>query len=342
MENWIKSNGKNEDLVLSSRIRLARNLNDTPFPHKLSVEGGKEVVNLIEDAFYTSSHTSDEFKTNYLWKKDSIENEIFLERHLISRTLLEHYNKAAFILDKNETTGIMINEEDHVRIQCITSGFNLEEVYDVSNKIDNLLEEKLTYAFDERLGYLTSCPTNIGSGIRASIMIHLPALSLNNKMTGILNAVSQLGMTIRGLYGEGSKAEGNIYQISNQVTLGLSEEEIVNNLKAVVSQIINQENITRETFFTNYKYELEDKIYRGLGILKSSVLLDIEECLKLLSDVRLGVEMGIIKDVDKVTLNNLLVDTQGATIQGMYNKKLSDKEIKFYRAKLVRDRLTKH
>lgn len=340
MENWIKSNRRNEEIVLSSRIRLARNLSKMPFPHNLTSDRRKELIKLVENAFYTSSHTEEEFKTIYLWEKDSILNEMFLEKHLISKNLLDNANAAAFILDKNETVSIMINEEDHIRIQCITSGFNLDETYDLSNKIDNLLEEKLDYAFDENIGYLTACPTNIGTGLRASVMIHLPALGLSNKMNGVLSAVTQVGMTVRGLFGEGSKAVGNIYQISNQITLGLNEEEILSNLKAVVSQIIHEEKLSRENLIKKYRYEIQDRIYRALGILKSAILLSLDECLKLLSDVRLGVEMGIIKDVDKRILNDLLVETQNAAIQQSGGKKLSHKETEFNRAKLVRERLT--
>lgn len=253
--------------------------------------------------------------------------------------MIDNSSKAAFILDDKETISIMINEEDHVRIQCITGGLNLEEVYDVSEKIDDLLEENLEYAFDEKLGYLTACPTNVGTGLRASVMLHLPSLSLNNQINGLLNALAQVGMTIRGLYGEGSKAIGNIYQISNQVTLGRSEEEILSNLKALVLQIINQEIISRENLMKKYKYELEDKIYRALGVLKSAVLLNSSECLKLLSDVRLGVEMGIIKDVNGITLNKLLVESQPATIQKIYGESLSNKDRDFNRAKFVREKL---
>lgn len=342
MDNWITAQTNNDDLVISSRIRLARNLAKIPFPHKLNEEESRKVIKLVEDAFYTSSNTEYDFKTNYLWKGNPIDREVHLEKHLISKNLIDNSNKAAFILDKDETISIMINEEDHVRIQCLTSGLNLEEVYNLSNKIDNLLEKKLQYAFDENFGYLTSCPTNIGTGLRASVMVHLPALSLSNQMNGVLNVVTQVGMTVRGLYGEGSKAEGNIYQISNQVTLGRTEEEILSNLKAVVRQIINEEQFSRENLIKKYRYELEDRIYRSLGILKSAILLNSNECLKLLSDVRLGIEMGIIKDVNKITLNSLLVDTQPANIQKQYKEVLSDRERHFNRAKLVRERLRKN
>ncbi len=339
MKNWIECCEKNDDLVLSSRIRLARNINKVPFPHKLEENNGRNVVKLVEDAFYSASNIEEEFKTNYLWQKDLVSNQVFLERHLISKNLLDNNNKAAFILDKNETTSIMINEEDHIRIQCITAGLDLEDVYSFADKVDNILEEKIDYAFEEKLGYLTTCPTNIGTGLRASVMIHLPTLSLSNKVNGVLNAVTQVGMTIRGLYGEGSKGRSNIYQISNQITLGLSEEEIISNLKAVVSQVVSEETTCRKMLIGKYKYEIEDRIYRALGVLKSAVLLNANECLKLLSDVRLGVEMGIIKDINKVMLNKILVSTQAANINQMHNKKLSDREIDFNRAKIVKKSL---
>lgn len=338
MKNWIKADDNN-NIVLSSRIRLARNLREIPFPDKLSEETGKDIVKNIEDAFYSSSYTEENYKSKYLWMNEELTNRAYYEKHLISNKLLGNYKKSAFILDKDEVVSIMLNEEDHIRLQCITSGFNLDETYDLANKLDNLLEEKLDYAFDEKLGYLTACPTNIGTGLRASVMLHLPALSMNNEMVRILNVVGQVGMTIRGLFGEGSKAEGDLYQISNQVTLGLSEEEIINNLKAVVAQIIDREQWSRQQLMKGYKYELQDKVYRSLGVLRSAVLLNSKECLNLISNVRMGVEMGIIKDVDVQVLNSLLVETQPATLQLISNVKLSEKDRDFNRAKLVRKKL---
>ncbi|WP_446898036.1 protein arginine kinase [Clostridium sp. LBM24168] len=342
MDNWIiDPKGNNKDLVISSRVRLARNLSRIPFPHKLSEEQSRKLIERVDKAFYTNDCTKNEFTTNYLWEKSENEREIFLEKHLISKNLIENGNKAAFILNKNQTISIMLNEEDHIRIQCITAGLNLEEVYNISDNIDNLLEENLEYAFDEKLGYLTTCPTNLGTGLRMSVMVHLPAISLNNQINGLLNALSQVGMTIRGLYGEGSKALSNVYQISNQVTLGRSEEEIMTNLKALVSQIINEEKLARENLIKNSRYELEDRIYRALGILRYAELLSTNECLKLLSYIRLGVEMGIIKDISKAVLNSLLVEIQPATIQQNYDKILSSRERDFNRAKLVRNKLAK-
>lgn len=235
----------------------------------------------------------------------------------------------------------MINEEDHIRLQCITAGLNMQEAFDYAQNIDNLFEEKLDYAFDEKLGYLTACPTNLGTGMRASVMVHLPALTMDSEMNGVLNALTQVGMTIRGLFGEGSKAKSNIYQISNQITLGISEEDIINNLNAVVNQITVQEKLTRQNLMNNYKYDLEDRIYRALGILKSAVILDITECMDLLSNVRMGVEMGILKELDILKLNKLLVDTQPAILKNRFGNNLSQKEIDFNRAKIVREALNK-
>lgn len=340
MKNWVKNHDEANKSVLSSRIRIARNMEKIPFPDRLDNEKAKDVVKQIEGAFYTSSHMEDNFKSVHLWDNEKVKNSSYLEKHLISPKLMENSSKAAFIADKDETVSLMINEEDHVRIQCITSGLDLENAYDTADKLDNLLEESLNFAFDEKFGYLTACPTNMGTGLRASVMLHLPALVMNNEVNGVVNALAQVGMTIRGLYGEGSKGEGNIFQISNQITLGLSEKDIINNLKAVVSQIINQEYYTRQKLLENYKYELQDKIFRSLGILKSSVLLNSKECLDLISNVRFGAEMGIIKDVDIETLNELLIETQPATLQLNLNKKLDEKGRDIERAKYVREKIS--
>jgi protein arginine kinase len=337
MENWQRHEGKNEELVLTTRIRIARNINDKPFPHKLNIEEAKKVIDEVNQAFYTSSHMRSEYKTIYLDHCDENICTNFFEKHLISPKLISNRTKAAFITGEDETVSIMINEEDHIRLQCVTGGLNLKEGYDMANKLDNLIEENISYAFDEKMGYITACPTNMGTGLRASVMVHLPGLTMNNEMEGILKALTQVGMTIRGLYGEGSKAMGNMYQISNQITLGVTEEDILNNLQAVINQIVNQEYMTREQFMKIYKYELEDKIYRSLGILETAVLLNTTECMDLLSNVRMGVEMGIIKNINKNSLNKLLVDTQPAAMQMRFNTKLNDKERDLNRARLVRE-----
>lgn len=339
MENWQNYNFRDDDLVLSSRIRIARNIKNKPFPHKLEEVEARKVVELIESAFYISDEMSNQYKTILLWDCDDKNRNNFFEKHLISPKLIKNRAKSAFILSKNETVSIMLNEEDHIRLQCISGGLNLKETYDTADKLDNLIEENTEYAFDERLGYITACPTNIGTALRASVMIHLPALTLNDEMNGILKVLTQVGMTVRGIYGEGSQAQGNIYQISNQITLGTTEEDILSNLETVVNQIINQEYITREKLLKSYKYDMEDKIYRSQGILETAVLLNSKECMDLLSNVRMGVEMGIINNISKNTLNSLLVDIQQAAMQIKFNCLMSEKERDFNRAMLVRTAL---
>lgn len=336
MKNWIETKTENQDIVLSSRIRLARNLKDISFPNNLTEDKGKDVVKQVEDAFYSSPYMDENFKTIYLWHNDDTSNQAYFEKHLISKKLIHNKIASAFITNNDETSVAMINEEDHLRLQTITGGLNLEEAFDYVNKIDDLLDERLDYAFDEKLGYLTACPTNLGTGLRASVMVHLPVLTDNNEIVGLLNALTQVGMTIRGLYGEGSKGEGNLYQISNQITLGLSEEEILTNLTGVINRVIDRENLSREKMMSKSKYYIEDRIFRSIGILKSAVIIDTKEALSLLSNVRLGVEMGIIKDIDKIILNKLLVDIQPATLQKASEDKLFNGQRDLNRAAHIR------
>ena len=339
MENWQRYSSNPEELVLSNRIRIARNIKNKSFPHKLSPTEARSLVKEVENSFFTASYINNSYHTIRLWECDDLQATRYLEKHLISSELINNSQGAAFILGDNETVSLMINEEDHIRLQCMNGGFNLRESFDMANKLDNLIEENIQYAFDEKIGYITTCPTNLGTGLRASVMIHLPALTMNNEMSEILKALTQVGMTIRGLYGESSKAQGNIYQISNQITLGVSEEEIISNLEAVVDQIITQERNTRERLYSTYRYELEDKIFRSLGVLRSAVMINSNECLDLLSNVRMGVEMGIIRDVDKCVLNDLLITAQPASLQMRYNAKFNEKESNINRARLLREML---
>lgn len=330
---------KSDEIVLTSRIRLARNISKVPFPHKIPIENGRDLVNKIEDVFYGKDEYDKEFKTVYLWNTDKLAQKAYFERHLISSNMLSNSSKSAFIYNNAETISLMINEEDHIRIQCINSGYDLDKSLVIANEIDDFLEENIDFAFHERYGYLTACPTNIGTALRASVMIHLPVITINHRMESVTNALSQIGMTIRGLYGEGSKAYGNLYQISNQITLGISEEEAVNNLRTVVNQIITQECNAREDVYKNYRYELEDRISRSQGILKSAVLVSATECLKLLSDLRLGCEMDLIKDIDMSTVNDLFIEMQPATIQRKLGKSMTVKEINLARAALIKEKL---
>jgi protein arginine kinase len=328
-----------EGLIMTSRVRFARNLDRIAFPHKISSEQGKELVRKVEAAFRDSGFRKGEFSTVRLWEQDKVSQTSYFEKHLISSSLLNNSSKGAVMISSDSSESIMINEEDHIRIQCIRPGYNLEEAFKAANRIDDQLDKNLDYAFDEKFGYLTACPTNVGTGMRASVMIHLPFIATDNKVEESLYALSKMGMAIRGIYGEGSKVAGSMYQISNQITLGLTEQETLANLKAVINKIIIYENKAREVAYKNYKHEIDDRVARSLGLLKSAVLLTSAECLKLLSDVRLGVEMGLIKTVSAATVDGLVTDVQPATIQKESGKNLTKEEINLARAKLVKRRI---
>ena len=235
----------------------------------------------------------------------------------------------------------MINEEDHIRIQCLSSGMQLENSWKLGNKIDSILEEKIDFAFSEKYGYLTCCPTNIGTGIRASAMLHLPALIMTGYIKRILEACSKLGIAVRGIYGENSEASGNMFQISNQTTLGQSEEEIINNIKNITSQIIEQERMLRTELYKQNPLRFEDKVCRSLGVFSNARIMSSEESLKLLSDVRLGVDMGIIKNISIEDLNGIMLLIQPGNLQKQAGKPLDPNERDFKRAEFVRERLNK-
>lgn len=336
MINWTKPSSSNDDIVLSSRIRLARNLLGIPFPNKLDNDAARGLSKKITDSFLQENEEN--FNRVNLWESDKLNNRIYYEKHLISKKLINNREISSFIYNGDETISLMINEEDHLRIQTITAGLNLKEAYAEADKIDDILEDRLDYAFHESLGYLTACPTNIGTGLRASVMIHLPAITQSNEIKEVSNILNRVGMVIRGSYGEGTEVLSNLYQISNQVTLGLSEEDLIKNLEGIVSEVINQEKKARDNIYNNYRYELEDKIMRSLSVLKSSVLISNKEALELLSNVRMGVEMGII-NIEKEKLNSLLYKISSPVIASEEGKGLSEKDKNIIRSKILKETL---
>jgi protein arginine kinase len=269
----------------------------------------------------------------------SLQKRVLVEKHLISPHLAENSLHGACLLSDNEEISIMLNEEDHLRIQCIFPGFQLTEALKAANEIDDYLEEHVNYAFDEKFGYLTSCPTNAGTGLRASVMMHLPGLVLTQQMSRIVPAINQLGLVVRGIYGEGSEALGNIFQISNQITLGKSEEDIVEDLKSVVSQIISQERSAREALAKTSNIQLEDRVFRSFGILANSRIIETKEAAQCLSDLRLGIDMGYIKNISKSILNELMILTQPGFLQQYAGGPLRPDERDIRRAALIRERL---
>lgn len=340
MANWINTKGPEGEIILSSRVRLARNFKNYNFPQIMTES---EAEGVIEESTSVISKNSEGLGENFklIRMKDisKIDRVSMVEKHLISNTLIDNYKKSAVLLNNDLTVSIMLNEEDHIRLQVIYPGLQLKEAYECASKIDDFIEDKIDYAFNQKMGYLTSCPTNIGTGMRASVMMHLPALSMTGNINGVLNAVAQVGLAIRGLYGEGSNIQGNIYQISNQITLGLSEEDIISNLIAVTRQIVEKEKLAREKIIETNRFQIEDNVFRAYGILKNSRILSSSECMNLLSYLRLGIELNIIEGVDFTTLNELMVNTQRANLIKLEEKDLSPELRDIVRAKYVREKL---
>ncbi|QXM07275.1 protein arginine kinase [Crassaminicella indica] len=342
MTKWMQESGPDNDIIISSRIRLARNVEDFPFPVALTKGKSKEVAKVVSDAILQGKSTlRNDFELITLEEVSQLERQVLVEKHLISPTLATNYEKGAALLNKDESVSIMINEEDHIRIQCLLPGFQLDEAWDIANKIDDVIEEEVKYAFDENLGYLTSCPTNVGTGIRASVMIHLPALTMTGYINRILQAASQIGLAVRGIYGEGTEFAGNLFQISNQLTLGRNEKDIIGNLKDVTRQIIQKERDARSTLLSNNGIQLKDRVYRAFGILCNARILSSQECMKLLSDVRLGIDVGLLEDINIDNVNEIMVMTQPAYLQKIAGKALSSNERDIRRASLVREKLGK-
>ncbi len=339
MPGWYVEDGPESDVVVSSRVRFARNFEEYPFPSKMTREQGQSVLNAVRDAVLNNSSAAKNFVFIDIQQMSPIDRQALVEMHLISPDLAESQKQSGVLISKDEKISIMINEEDHLRIQCIYPGMQLDQALDLCIKVDGLLEENIRYAFDDKYGYLTCCPTNIGTGMRASVMLHLPALTMTGYIRNILDACSKIGIAVRGLYGENSEASGNMFQISNQVTLGQSEEEIASNIKNITSQIIEHERSLRDHLYKQNPYRLEDKVLRSFGLFTNARILSSEESLKLLSDVRLGVNMGIIKGISTEKLNEIMLLIQPGYLQKITGKPLSPEERDIKRAEIVRNKL---
>ncbi|RAV10224.1 protein arginine kinase [Paenibacillus contaminans] len=337
---WMKCGGPDGDIVISSRIRIARNLQSYPFPMLATNQQSQEVLDQAANVVNSGDlQEIGDFTLIPLSDLNEVEKKVFVEKHLISPALANESRNGAVMLSGNESISIMINEEDHLRIQCLRAGFQVQEAWETANQIDDIFETHLGYAFDENRGYLTSCPTNVGTGIRASVMIHLPALVVTQQINRILSAITQVGLAVRGLYGEGSEAIGNLFQISNQITLGQSEDEIIENLHSVVRQIIEHERAARAKLLSESGHRLADRVYRSYGILSHAIIMDSKEAAQRLSDVRLGLDLGILKNGSAQALNELLVMTQPGFLQQYAGKKLTPEERDIRRAELIRRQL---
>ena len=330
---WYKDN--NCDIVVSTRIRLARNLDKTPFPNAL--KDTKEITAKIKDAVLGSNSTlSQNFDFINLDTMSVIEKQALAEEHLISPLMCGGSGKSVLI-SKDKNMSIMLMEEDHIRLQIIKSGNALNEAYSLASKVDDVLEENLTYAFDADFGYLTACPTNTGTGMRASVMLHLPALTMTDNISKIISSAGNLGIEVRGLYGEGTKAYGALYQISNRATLGVSEEQTIERLKNIVNQMTEMEQKARKALTDGSIDALTDKVYRSYGTLKYARSMSSTEAKSLLSDVILGQNTGILPKESKTTPLECMVITEPALL--CEGKDLSSAERDKKRAKLIRDNI---
>lgn len=338
MTKWYEKSGAEGDIVLSTRIRLARNIKEYPFPARLSQEQRqkveKAVCGSVGQCMQLIGSSYRFINMEDIGKTDAVS---LVERHLVSPEFISERRGRGLILSDDESVSIMINEEDHLRIQVMQEGLALAQAYSIADKLDTLLNERLNFAFDERLGYLTQCPTNLGTGMRASLMLHLPALQESGMMGRVANSLSKLGLAIRGIYGEGTEPVGAIYQLSNQVTLGLSEKEAIDNLGRIAMQLVSQERAARKNLVQNT--ETQDSICRSLGILQNARMLSNNEFMKLLSNIRIGVSEGLIENVSYDTLNALMVRVQPATIMLPGGQALSPAQRDILRAKLAREAL---
>ena len=334
MSSWYTSHAPEDDIAVSTRIRLARNLSGLPFPARMSSEQRKELNLKVKNAVL-QSNTPFAKSLKYIDMADVPQTEIaaMVERHIISPEFAEENADRAIIISADESISIMIGEEDHVRIQVILGGLQLEKAYDTAEQLDSLLYNELHFAFDRNLGFLTECPTNLGTGLRASVMLHLPVTESNGEISSIAETVGKIGFTVRGMYGEGTKASASMYQVSNQITLGISEKNAIDNLKIITAQLIDKERKARNGL---NKIKLEDMCFRALGTLQNSRILSSKEMMDLLSRIKLGISMGIIKTA--VLPIKLFIEGQPNMLMKKYGQ-LEPEERDIYRAAFIRDAL---
>jgi protein arginine kinase len=336
---WFRTIGPEADVVFSSRIRLARNLKKLPFPNRASEGDKRRIREEIEKAVLLLP----QFQKSYVLHMEeltAIDKQFLSERYLVSRELATKDKGSSVVIDDREILTVMINEEDHIRMQALFSGFRLWECWETIQDIDKRLQKDLEFAFSDTLGYLTSCPTNVGTGIRVSTMLHLPGLIMAKQIEQVLQAIIKLGLTIRGLYGEGTEWSGNLFQISNQVTLGRGEEEIISSIEKVVRQVVQNERNARNQILKNNSEALYDKVGRAYGILSNAHLITTRETIDHLSTLRMGIDLSIINRLNKDKINELFILSQPAHIQKTNGKELDAGNRDIERGNLLRSRLT--
>src|SRR6478609_8848338 len=337
---WLRGEGPHHQVVISSRVRLARNLRNRAFPGWAKKAERTSILEQIRARVEELTEMQDSFSEG-LQDLAALEKQVLVERHLISR---EHAAKgvgSAVVMNRKQTLSIMINEEDHLRMQSIRSGLQLKQAFKLIDKVDSELEHKLDFAFHPQLGYLTACPTNVGTGMRASAMVHLPALVLSEQINQVIQAVNKIGLAVRGLYGEGTEALGNLFQVSNQTTLGEKEEDIIARLHKVIEQIIEHEQNARQMLLQKKPKTLLDHIGRGYGILRHAYSMNSKEALNLLSFMKLGIDLGFFPEACRQPVDELFMETQPAHLQKGSQQKLAADERDSLRAEIIRAKLTK-
>lgn len=335
---WLKGDGPHSDIVISSRVRLARNIEGVPFSHWAKEEDLERVCELVNRAKMESRYLANA-EIVRLADLSPIDRLFLIERHLISHELSSQ-RKGEVVIGDKEMLSAMVNEEDHLRIQSMSSGLQLLPAWQVLDRVDDELSRLLNYAVSSEWGYLTACPTNVGTGMRASVMIHLPGLTLTDQIKKMPKAISQLGLALRGFYGEGTSPLGNLFQISNQITLGQGEGEIVDNIERITRQIIEYEKKAQESLLKKSRFKIEDQIHRAYGILRNARIMSSCEAMELISLVRMGVCMGVLDGIGFDLLNKLLIIIQPAHIQKLSQKEMGEEERDVVRAEMIRDLIT--
>jgi protein arginine kinase len=338
---WLRGSGPESDIVISSRVRLARNLASYPFITKASDEDRQHILSLLREQA-AAIHESGDLSYLDVDDMEGLDRQFLLERHLISREHAEGSGARGVAINPNEQVSLMFNEEDHLRIQVLLSGFDLERAWEQISKLDDLLNERLVFAFHPQLGYLTACPTNVGTGMRVSVMMHLPALVLTKQVDKVLRSLQKISLAVRGLYGEGSQAMGDFYQISNQITLGRTEPELVKQVTDVVPVLVDYERKARQFLIRENHDMLHDRVSRAYGILRTAQTISSEETMHLLSSVRMGVNLGLISDLEIPLVNELFIQTQPAHLQKLAGNSLESAERNVERARLLRRHLNKN
>jgi protein arginine kinase len=335
---WLRGEGPHHQIVISSRVRFARNLRNRSFPGWAKKAERTSILDLVKPRVESLPEMQDSF-SELLQDLSAMEKQVLVERHLISREHAAKRAGSAVVMNRKQTLSVMINEEDHLRMQAIRSGLQLRQAFKLVDKIDTALENELDFAYDARLGYLTACPTNVGTGMRASAMLHLPGLVLSELINQVVQAVSKIGLAVRGLYGEGTEAMGNLFQISNQTTLGEREEEIITRLTKVIETLIEKEQNARQVLVEQKLKTLLDQVGRAYGILGNAHAMTSKEALNLLSVMKLGIDLGAFPEDERFTVDELFIDTQPAHLQKGSQQKLNAEERDHLRAEIIRERL---